>query len=264
MEITWMGTAGFKIRTMDQVFLVDPYLSRNLKAVPVQPLKPPDIEKPDAVFLSHGHFDHIRDVPEIAGRTGAKVFCSDTAGDTLNGFGLDRSLIEPVTQDSWSRDFGSFQAEACFSQHVRFDKKLLFSTLLKINVRFFKLYPLLKKFPCGQVLSWRFIAEGLTLHFFGSAGSSKKELQTLARSPVDILMVPLQGHSDICNIAFDYVRILSPKVVIPHHQDDFFPPISQFVDIRPFVRRVEKECPGTRIKVMKINETWDTGSGNLV
>ncbi len=261
MEITWMGTAGFSIATRGWVFLMDPYLTRNLKAVPVQGMKPSDMDRADAVFISHGHFDHILDVPAIAKKTGAKVFCSDTAGNTLKTSGLDQALIQLVTQDAWSRDFGApgsddFHAEAFFSGHVRFDKKLLMSTLLKINFNIFRLLPLVRQFPCGRVLCWRFTTESQTLLFFGSAGSSDEELQNLAKSPVDILMVPLQGHSAICDIAFNYVRILKPRFVIPHHQDDFFPPISQSVDITPFVQRVEKECPGTRVKVMALNETW--------
>jgi L-ascorbate metabolism protein UlaG (beta-lactamase superfamily) len=65
----------------------------------------------------------------------------------------------------------------------------------------------------------------------------------------------LQGHSKICGIAAEYVNILQPKMVIPHHQDDFFPPISRQVDIDPFVKQVTRESPGTRVKAMKFNET---------
>ncbi len=44
-------------------------------------------------------------------------------------------------------------------------------------------------------------------------------------------------------------------MVIPHHQDDFFPPISTYVDIRPFIKGVKRIRPDTTIRIMQINET---------
>ncbi len=37
--------------------------------------------------------------------------------------------------------------------------------------------------------------------------------------------------------------------------DDFFPPISTYVDIRPFINGVKRTCPDTAIRIMQINET---------
>ena len=84
MDIQWLGTAGFKISTHGVEFLIDPYLSRNKKASPVQNLKPSDIKKASHIFLSHGHFDHVMDVPTIVENTKAKVFCSEMEGDQLS------------------------------------------------------------------------------------------------------------------------------------------------------------------------------------
>jgi L-ascorbate metabolism protein UlaG (beta-lactamase superfamily) len=256
MEIQWLGTAGFRIKFQDQVILVDPYLSRNPDASPVQTLDPKDIEAASHIFISHGHFDHLLDVPSIASRTKAVVYCSREAADSLEKAGLNKDQIQQISTDKWEGRFDTFQARAFFSRHVKFDKKLLFSTLWKINVKIPRYLPLLKEYPCGQVLSWQFSIGGKIIHFFGSAGSSMDELARLGKGPIDILLVPLQGHSDICNIAARYVKILHPKLVIPHHQDDFFPPISRQVKITPFVERVKEESPATRIKILKLNETF--------
>ena len=256
MEIKWLGTAGFRIKTGETVFLIDPYLTRNQDAQPVQPLKPSDIEIADHIFISHGHFDHIADIPEIANQTKAMVYCSDGAADTLEHLGTDKDQLKRILENGWETSFEGFKAQAFFSDHIKFDKKLLFTTLLKINLRLPQVIRMAKTFPCGQVLSWRFSIQNKIIHFFGSGGSSLTELEKLALTPVDILMVPLQGHSNICDIASEYIRILKPKIVIPHHQDDFYPPVSQQVDIRPFIKKVTRKCPDTKIKVMEINETW--------
>ncbi len=257
MEIKWLGTAGFSIKTKDQVFLIDPYLTRNHKARPKQTLKASDIKKASQIFISHGHFDHLHDIPKIARETKAKVYCSDIAARTLINSGLDKDQVIIITSNRWEKEFDGFKAQAFFSEHVKFDRKLLLSTLLKINIRIPKYLPLSKNFPCGQVLSWRFYVEDRMIHFFGSAGSAEKELKNLTDQPMDLLLVPLQGHSDICNIAANYVKILKPEIVIPHHQDDFYPPISRQVDIRPFINKVKFECPDTLIKTMQINETFN-------
>lgn len=256
MEIQWLGTAGFRIKFKETQVLVDPYLTRNPNARPVQSLSPEDLGLAAYIFISHGHFDHLKDVPAIAARTGARVYCSQGAAHTLERSGLKPGQVQRITTDVWEQVFSDFQAQAFFSRHVRFDLWLLMTTLAKIHVKILRYLPLIREFPCGQVLSWRFQAEGLSVHFFGSGGSSHKELEQIkALGPLDILLVPLQGHTHICDIAARYVKILNPRQVIAHHQDDFFPPISQQVDIAPFVERVSNESPNTRIHIMQLNQT---------
>jgi L-ascorbate metabolism protein UlaG (beta-lactamase superfamily) len=114
---------------------------------------------------------------------------------------------------------------------------------------------LARDYPEGQVLSWRFNVEGKSIHHFGSAGSTSDELKQLGCQPTDILLVPLQGHSRIIQIAHKYVKALKPGVVIPNHQDNFFPPISTMVDPQPFVELVKQTNPDTEIKILEINET---------
>ena len=113
----------------------------------------------------------------------------------------------------------------------------------------------MKEYPVGQVISWQFEIEGKVIRHFGSAGSTPAELKRAGQQNIDILLVPLQGNSQICDIALNYVQTIKPRMVIPHHQDDFFPPISTYVDIRPFINGVKQACPQTEIRIMQINET---------
>jgi L-ascorbate metabolism protein UlaG (beta-lactamase superfamily) len=69
--VTWYGTAGFRIKTGGHVFLIDPYLTRNEKALPRLPIGPEAVIDGSEIYLSHGHFDHMADVPQIARQTGA-------------------------------------------------------------------------------------------------------------------------------------------------------------------------------------------------
>ncbi|MCK4936869.1 MAG: MBL fold metallo-hydrolase, partial [Elusimicrobiales bacterium] len=245
MKLKWLGTAGFEFKTGNHVFFVDPYLSRNRNSCPKQDKTPSDIKKASQIFISHGHFDHIRDVPQIALQTNADIYCSSVAAEFLKNQQVNTQQIKPVLTDKKIFKFQNYTAQAFFSEHVRFDKKLVVSTLLKINIALFKYFPLFQRFPCGRVLSWRFYIEDKIIQFFGSAGSSSEELKKMGGEPIDILLLPFQGPSDICQIGLNYVKYLNPKIIVPHHHDDFFPPISKTIDIRPFVEKIKKEYKNT-------------------
>ena len=254
MKLQWLGTAGFKVETGDQVFLVDPYLTRNKQARPVQAMQPGELSGAGQIFITHGHFDHLYDVPAIMERGKSTVYCSEIAATTLLREGADGGRVHAVTSDGYAADFGGYKAEAFFSRHVKFDIPLVARALWRVGLGYRRFSAINRSYPPGQVLSWRFTIGGYTIHHFGSAGSPPGELQSLTARPTDLLLVPLQGHTHICDIALEYVRVLKPRLVIPHHQDDFYPPISTYVDTTPFVAQVKEKCPATEVRVMDINE----------
>ena len=255
MKIQWTGTAGFKIQSRDASFLIDPYLSRNAQAQPVQTLTPKDLAPFSHIFVSHGHFDHILDIPDIVKGTRAHVVCHPTAGQALVKIGMPASHLIKIKNCGNEISFAHVKATAFFSRHIRFDAKLLTTTLVRAGKQIKDLLPLLSHYPCGRVLSWQFELEGKRILFYGSAGSTAKELAQRAKKPVDLLLVPLQGHSNICAKALAYVKILNPAFVIPHHHDNFFPPISRAVDISPFIKQVARLCPKTQTIPMEFNDT---------
>lgn len=83
MRLTWFGTAGFRIENDDHALLIDPYFTRNPGAFPRQSLKASDTQTADLILITHGHFDHIFDVPEIASKTNATVYCGRGVDQTL-------------------------------------------------------------------------------------------------------------------------------------------------------------------------------------
>lgn len=65
MKLGWLLTAGFEILTNNFQILIDPFISRPPNATPQLSTKISDIRSAHAIFLSHGHYDHSIDVPEI-------------------------------------------------------------------------------------------------------------------------------------------------------------------------------------------------------
>ncbi|NJN68498.1 MAG: metal-dependent hydrolase [Chloroflexaceae bacterium] len=72
--ITWLGHATFHIVTPEQRrVLVDAWVDTN-PSCPDE-WKPGVREGLDAIFLTHGHADHVHDLADIARATGAQVVC---------------------------------------------------------------------------------------------------------------------------------------------------------------------------------------------
>ena len=50
------------------------------------------------------------------------------------------------------------------------------------------------------------------------------------------------------------VKILQPKIVIPYHWDNFFPPISRTENIEPFLEMMTRDFPDIEILLPKFDE----------
>ncbi len=72
VEVTWYGHATFLVRSASgTTLLIDPFISQN----PKTPADKKDISKlrPDAILVTHSHFDHTVDAVAIAKASKAKV-----------------------------------------------------------------------------------------------------------------------------------------------------------------------------------------------
>jgi L-ascorbate metabolism protein UlaG (beta-lactamase superfamily) len=63
LQVTWLGHGTFKFRTPEgKVALLDAWVQNN----PACPEDQKNVGKLDAMFITHGHFDHINDAIDIA------------------------------------------------------------------------------------------------------------------------------------------------------------------------------------------------------
>ena len=73
IEVLWLGHAATRITSVEgKVIVIDPFIKKN----PKTPAKYRNLEalgKVDLILITHGHRDHVMDLPELASLTGAKV-----------------------------------------------------------------------------------------------------------------------------------------------------------------------------------------------
>jgi L-ascorbate metabolism protein UlaG (beta-lactamase superfamily) len=73
IEVLWLGHATFRLTsTAGKVIVIDPFLKNNPRA----PAKYKDLKalgKVDLIVITHGHQDHVSDLPELARINGAPV-----------------------------------------------------------------------------------------------------------------------------------------------------------------------------------------------
>jgi L-ascorbate metabolism protein UlaG (beta-lactamase superfamily) len=88
VEVLWLGHSTFRITsTTGKVIVIDPFLTKN----PQTPTKHKDLKalgKVDLILVTHGHIDHIGDLPELAKLTGAPVVANHELSRNLVSLGF--------------------------------------------------------------------------------------------------------------------------------------------------------------------------------
>lgn len=244
--LIWYGNACVEFRTAETRLIFDPFTSVERTS------EDPRLHGADAFLITHGHFDHVSHVPELSTETRTRVYLPPEVAARLrkdprqNPALLYPLMLGEATTLKGCR-FLPFPAE-----HVRFDPPLIWRTMRRASENPRAMGTLLnlhRQYPLGAVVAWYIEAEGVRLLHLGSLGLRENQYYP---SGVDVLSLPLQGHSRIHELAFQLIKRLEPKRVLLHHFNDAFPPMSQAVSPEPLLARMREERPAIEVWVPSV------------
>lgn len=93
IKVQWLGQAAFKITTLTgKVIVIDPWLRTNPKT-PEAHRDLAKLGKVDLVLVTHGHFDHLADAPEIARMNDAPLWAPAGLSQTLGILGVSNKAM---------------------------------------------------------------------------------------------------------------------------------------------------------------------------
>lgn len=255
IEFRWLGTAGIELKVGDHVLVIDPYLTRfPLRRLwfgrvhPDQELIRAKIQKCDHVLVTHAHFDHIMDVPEVMRCTGATALGSANSCRLLQVCGVSTDKIREMRAgDRLVLD--DFEIEARRAEHLK-------TPGFRPGPLAGDLEPPLRArdYRMDECFSFLISVDGLRL--LTDPGMRHED-----GVAADVLLVhPNRQRGYYRRL----LEIVEPRVVIPLHWDDFTRPLSegmrptwrppawawpplQRVDLAEFRRTIAGLAPGARV-----------------
>ncbi len=249
MKLTWYGTAALLLESGGTAIAFDPFLG--IAPGTDAPAQDNPFARAADVFVTHGHFDHILQIPALC--PNAMVHATAAPCRTLRRRGLEKiHTIAPGQTVSC----GPFAVRAFQGRHCRFDAPLIWKTATSARVRknarhMLHLLRLHRAYPeNGEILFYEICAEGRRIQIMGSLGLDPAE-----RYPTgaDALILPYQGRSNLSGDALPIVEALMPKRVELDHYDDSFPPMSARIDTSAFEAQLRTR--GIPCRALKNNET---------
>jgi L-ascorbate metabolism protein UlaG (beta-lactamase superfamily) len=95
IDLLWTGQAGFRLTTLSgKVIVIDPWLRTNPKTPP-QYKKLEALGKVDLILVTHAHFDHVADAPDLAKMNNAPMYGPAGLGTTIANLEILPEALAP-------------------------------------------------------------------------------------------------------------------------------------------------------------------------
>jgi len=119
----WLGIAGIELRNEGVIIAIDPFFSRPPlrrvwlgRVLPHRSLVAAKLPRCDYILVSHSHWDHLTDVPEVVLATGALTLASERGSRLLSILGLPQERVRRI-QVGDSLPLGGFRVHVLPARH---------------------------------------------------------------------------------------------------------------------------------------------------
>jgi L-ascorbate metabolism protein UlaG (beta-lactamase superfamily) len=243
MTVRWWGNNGWEIRVGTKTILIDPWLTRfktgTYTSAGADPRTPLSVDRAlidgyldrgelraDHILVTHGHYDHLTDVPYLAKRTGATVFGTETHLSLMAALGAPEDQLavasggEDLTFDGYSiRILRSLHSATGDRARVAFPGSRPLSRRDRPRV--------IEDLVEGGTLAYAVSGGGASVLNFG--GSNYVESELVGLRP-DVVLMPV-GGAKVTQYVPRLLRTLgNPRYVAATHWDDFDLPLGQAHD----------------------------------
>jgi len=257
LRLKWYGTATILLEQNGIDLLFDPFLPLSDKV-----FQPPidEFSATDGIFVTHCHFDHMSAIPVILKQSSKalKVYCTKKSHDTLVSKGVDSSRICCITSGD-AIQLGPFEVRVLKSRHIVFSLGLIIRTIFNTRVlqywdNFIEVITAKENRDYGTetvVFDISVLEKRVLL-----LGSLNLDSETEYVPGADLLILPFQGHSDLCGYAMPIVSRLKPAKIFLDHYDDTFPPFTSPIDTERFISLMYKEYPKIPVICTRASSDW--------
>jgi L-ascorbate metabolism protein UlaG (beta-lactamase superfamily) len=245
VRVTYLGTNGYQFEFKDHALLIDPYFSRvDLLNVAAGSRIQPDVSriadgmrhlapKVDAILVTHGHFDHLLDVPIVMSRTQARLIASRSSVNLAKHAGA--SSGDAVTAGDIRR-IGPWKIRVLAATHDRLLGKVPFD---QHKPRSTGSPERPANWICGVPLAFLIEINGQRIYI--DSGGTPAQLPPDEDVDLAILGMALPDSRARLPAALERLKA---RYILPSHQDNFFLPLSagfQFGLLTDFPR-VQRDC----------------------
>lgn len=270
LEFNWLGTTTITLRHKDNIIMFDPYITHvslwetisnakvdsNKETVDYW-LNKAGINKMDALFVNHAHYDHILDLGTIAKKFNAAVYGSQSA---IN-FGFANGATKgEVVNDKKSVQVGSMQVISIKAMHTPHVLNYIF-----FDGKIEKPLPLpapsweLKK---GDDFIYYIKTDQGNILFHPFAWKSP-HYESYKEFKADYLFLGIATRKSTQDQIDTIINDVDPKVIIPMHYDDFFADLEEnpshlpTMNLDEWMETLKEKKPGIKTLEPKVSKWFN-------